>query len=86
MFAEAALEEDWVRFNEQKEVIVLRDKDEEDPGQDSFDKDGAKKRNTSKNIEYDDAEFPAFLDGAREDLRAYNDPAEWVPYRHCQSG
>ena len=73
MFAQAALEEDWVRLNEQKEVIILRDKDEEDPGQDSFDKDGAKKRKTSKNIEYDDAEFPAFLDGAREDLRAYND-------------
>ena len=73
MFAQAALEEDWVSFNEQKEVIVLRDKDEEDPGQDSFDKDGAKKRRTSQNIEYDDADFPAFLDGAREDLRAYND-------------
>ena len=73
MFAQAALEEDWVRFNEQKEVIVLRNRDDEDPGQDSFDKDGAKKRRTSQNIEYDDADLPAFLDEAREDLKAYND-------------
>ena len=73
MFAQAALEEDSVRFNEQREVIVLRDKDDEDPGQDSFDKDGAKKRKTSKNIEYEDADLPAFLDGAREELRGYND-------------
>ena len=73
MFAQAALEEDWVSFNHNKEVIVLRERDEEDPGQDSFDKDGAKKRRTSQNIEYNDAELPEFLDGAREDLRAYND-------------
>ena len=73
MFAQAALKEDWIRFNEKREVLILRDKDQLDPGQDSFDKEGRKKVKQSKNIEYEDFELPSYLKGAKETLRAYNE-------------
>lgn len=72
MFTAAGLEDGLLRFNLNREALVLRGTDNEDPGQTRFDRRGDQRELAARDLEYSDDELPPFLATARRDLRAYN--------------
>ena len=72
LFKEAPLREQLVQFNTNKETIVLRDIDEDDPGVQAYKKSKSKGAKGVVEMEYDDDELPLYLHTARDDLAAYN--------------